>query len=508
MADTPTAPRRQARRPGPRRRRLRLHRRARRRSSSGATRSWSWSPRPRAATPARRLDELYPRYRVPIELTELDLDSLEGVDAAIVAYPHGAAAPTVAALRGLGVAGRRPLRRLPPARPADLRALVRRARRAGAARGRRLRADRALPRRAARGRAGRDPGLLPDREPARPGAARRTRPGRGGLRRRDAGHLRLRAQQRRHRPLHLDDRERLPLQDRGPPPPARDRAGAGGARQPAPVTFVPHLLPLDQGELSTCFARLTEPVSKEEVQARTGSATRTSPSSSVARRPAGPARRPRDERVPRLRHGRGARPRARLLRDRQHLEGRLRPGRPEPEPDAGPRRDRGALSDGASSGRAGSTRPTGVEELDPAQLAPGFRAGAAHCGLKGGGKTDVGLLVCDAEEVASAVLLTRNASAAAPVRVCRDRVERGAVRAAVVNAGNANAETGEQGLADAWAMCGEAGAQLGVAPERGRRRRDRDDRRAAADRRRPRRDRRGRRGALGRRAGWRSPRRS
>ena len=36
--------------------------------------------------------------------------------------------------------------------------------------------------------------------------------------------------------------------------------------------------------------------------------------------------------------------------------------------------------------------PAGVEELDPAQLAPGFRAGAAHCGLKGGGKTDVALL--------------------------------------------------------------------------------------------------------------------
>jgi N-acetyl-gamma-glutamyl-phosphate reductase len=33
------------------------------------------------------------------------------------------------------------------------------------------------------------------------------------------------------------------------------------------VTFVPHLLPLDQGELSTCFAQLTEPASKEEVQA-------------------------------------------------------------------------------------------------------------------------------------------------------------------------------------------------------------------------------------------------
>jgi N-acetyl-gamma-glutamyl-phosphate reductase len=34
----------------------------------------------------------------------------------------------------------------------------------------------------------------------------------------------------------------------------------------APVSFVPHLLPLDQGELATCFATLTEQLSKEEVQ--------------------------------------------------------------------------------------------------------------------------------------------------------------------------------------------------------------------------------------------------
>jgi glutamate N-acetyltransferase/amino-acid N-acetyltransferase len=109
--------------------------------------------------------------------------------------------------------------------------------------------------------------------------------------------------------------------------------------------------------------------------------------------------------------------------------------------------------------------PAGVEQLDPAQLAPGFRAGGAHCGLKGGGKTDVGLLVCDVPRVASSLLLTRNASAAAPVRVCRQRIERGAVRAAVVNAGNANAETGEQGFADAWSMCGRTGEELGLAPE-------------------------------------------
>jgi len=108
--------------------------------------------------------------------------------------------------------------------------------------------------------------------------------------------------------------------------------------------------------------------------------------------------------------------------------------------------------------------PAGVEQLDPATLAPGFRAGAAHCGLKGGGKTDVGLLVCDAPQVASSLLLTRNASAAAPIRVCRQRVDRGAVRAAVVNAGNANAETGEQGVADAWAMCERAGEELELQP--------------------------------------------
>jgi glutamate N-acetyltransferase / amino-acid N-acetyltransferase len=109
-------------------------------------------------------------------------------------------------------------------------------------------------------------------------------------------------------------------------------------------------------------------------------------------------------------------------------------------------------------------RPEGVEELDPSVLPPGFRAGAAHCGLKGGGKTDVGLVVCDEERVSSSILLTRNASSAAPVRVCRDRCEHSAIRAAVVNAGNANAETGEQGYADAVAMCEEAASSLGIEP--------------------------------------------
>jgi glutamate N-acetyltransferase/amino-acid N-acetyltransferase len=109
--------------------------------------------------------------------------------------------------------------------------------------------------------------------------------------------------------------------------------------------------------------------------------------------------------------------------------------------------------------------PAGIEELDPARLAPGFRAGGAHCGLKGGGKTDIGLLVCDAELVSSAILLTRNASAAAPVRVCRKRCDQAGIRAVVVNAGNANAETGEQGYADAVAMCDVAAEHLSLASE-------------------------------------------
>jgi N-acetyl-gamma-glutamyl-phosphate reductase len=50
----------------------------------------------------RPLQELYPRYRVPLVIEALELERLEGIDAAVVAYPHAAAAPTVGALRELG----------------------------------------------------------------------------------------------------------------------------------------------------------------------------------------------------------------------------------------------------------------------------------------------------------------------------------------------------------------------------------------------------------------------
>ncbi|MGO9321768.1 MAG: N-acetyl-gamma-glutamyl-phosphate reductase [Solirubrobacteraceae bacterium] len=47
----------------------------------------------------RPLQDVYPRYRVPLTIEPLEVERLENVDAAVVAYPHAAAAPTVGALR-------------------------------------------------------------------------------------------------------------------------------------------------------------------------------------------------------------------------------------------------------------------------------------------------------------------------------------------------------------------------------------------------------------------------
>ncbi len=60
----------------------------------------SLTARSEAGTP---LNRLYPRYEVPLELGELDLSDLDQVEAAIVAYPHGASAPVVAEMRGRGL---------------------------------------------------------------------------------------------------------------------------------------------------------------------------------------------------------------------------------------------------------------------------------------------------------------------------------------------------------------------------------------------------------------------
>ncbi|HEY2601795.1 MAG TPA: N-acetyl-gamma-glutamyl-phosphate reductase [Thermoleophilaceae bacterium] len=52
----------------------------------------------------KRHDELYPRYRVPLDMREFDADAVaEAADAVLVAYPHGASAPAVKALRERGL---------------------------------------------------------------------------------------------------------------------------------------------------------------------------------------------------------------------------------------------------------------------------------------------------------------------------------------------------------------------------------------------------------------------
>jgi N-acetyl-gamma-glutamyl-phosphate reductase len=51
----------------------------------------------------RRVDEVYPQHRVPLVMEEAEIDRHGDVDAAIVAYPHGASAPFVAELRARGV---------------------------------------------------------------------------------------------------------------------------------------------------------------------------------------------------------------------------------------------------------------------------------------------------------------------------------------------------------------------------------------------------------------------
>jgi N-acetyl-gamma-glutamyl-phosphate reductase len=52
----------------------------------------------------RRHEDLYPRYRVPLELEEFDADRIaERAQSAVVGYPHRAAAPAVKALRERGL---------------------------------------------------------------------------------------------------------------------------------------------------------------------------------------------------------------------------------------------------------------------------------------------------------------------------------------------------------------------------------------------------------------------
>lgn len=91
----------------------------------------------------------------------------------------------------------------------------------------------------------------------------------------------------------------------------------------------------------------------------------------------------------------------------------------------------------------------------------GFQAGGLHCGLKKTDRNDLGAILCEVPATAAAVYTT-NVFQAAPIRVTKDSLKDHTLRAVVVNSGNANACTGEQGEADAFAMRTAAAAALGV----------------------------------------------
>ncbi|MFZ5994573.1 MAG: bifunctional glutamate N-acetyltransferase/amino-acid acetyltransferase ArgJ [Thermodesulfobacteriota bacterium] len=78
----------------------------------------------------------------------------------------------------------------------------------------------------------------------------------------------------------------------------------------------------------------------------------------------------------------------------------------------------------------------------------GFLFSATGASIKKPGRLDVGLIYAEKPAVAAGVF-TRNRVKAAPVIISRERLRRGAAQAILVNSGNANACTGEQGLEDA-----------------------------------------------------------
>jgi glutamate N-acetyltransferase/amino-acid N-acetyltransferase len=110
--------------------------------------------------------------------------------------------------------------------------------------------------------------------------------------------------------------------------------------------------------------------------------------------------------------------------------------------------------------------PAGAGPADVFRLAPGFRSGAAACGLKTSGALDLALIVAGAPAAAAGVFTT-NLVQAAPVLFDRAALARPGARfrAVVANSGCANACTGERGLADAAATASQTGFALGCAPE-------------------------------------------
>src|SRR6188768_3445715 len=100
----------------------------------------------------------------------------------------------------------------------------------------------------------------------------------------------------------------------------------------------------------------------------------------------------------------------------------------------------------------------------------GFLASGVFCDIKRlgtgkgsqkGKKRDLALIVSKVPATVAG-MFTTNQVCAAPVKICAERVKHGVAQAIVVNSGNANACTSEQGMADAREMTALTAAQFGL----------------------------------------------
>jgi len=106
--------------------------------------------------------------------------------------------------------------------------------------------------------------------------------------------------------------------------------------------------------------------------------------------------------------------------------------------------------------------PTARDKLLPIK---GISLGITEANIKKPGRKDL-LLIALEEGAEVTAVFTQNRFCAAPVIVAREHLESGqAVRALVINTGNANAGTGEDGLTRAGTVCRELSALLGCESE-------------------------------------------
>lgn len=99
------------------------------------------------------------------------------------------------------------------------------------------------------------------------------------------------------------------------------------------------------------------------------------------------------------------------------------------------------------------------------QLPLGFRFNGIHCGIREEKeRKDLAVFLSDSPATAAGVF-TSNRVKAAPVRVCQERLPARDIRAVVVCSGNANACTGDRGLADARRMTALAAEKIGCADQ-------------------------------------------